>query len=82
MRSLKSTHRAYRLDLLRRLRAERKVSFARARLIRELLAVITEFKDEKSEFLGIKPKLPFKIELEGLPILCQDGSEFKPLKPI
>lgn len=59
-----SQYQITRRNLLLRLRAERKVSFARARLIRELLAEITIFRAGKGEFIGIVPEKPFKIEAE------------------
>ncbi len=58
---------AYKLhsrDLATRLRAERKVSFARARLIQQLSSEIIKLRASGAEFSGVEPKLPAKIELE------------------
>jgi len=59
-----NAYRPYLLYLAKRLRACRKVSFARARLIQKLQAEILKLRASGAEFSGVEPKLPAKIELE------------------
>lgn len=60
----------YRTTLLLKLRAERKVSFARARLIKQLLSEINEFKAGIRELYGPQPKHPFEIH-------SREGTDWK-----
>ena len=56
-----NAYRLHNLKLATRLRVERKVSQARARLIEKLSYEIMKLRASGAEFSGVEPKLPAQL---------------------